>query len=281
MEVSVLNIKGQETGRKVTLNENIFGIEPNDHVVYLDVKQYLANQRQGTAKSKERSELSGSTRKLGRQKGGGGARRGDINSPVLVGGARVFGPTPRDYSFKLNKKVKQLARKSALSYKAQENAIIVVEDFNLDAPKTKEFVAIAKNLKVNDKKVLLLMPEAKKNVYLSARNLQTLVTEKMTKITDKSSVERTYKVKGQERTKKAETKYGFIVKPEANKIEIKKEVEGLYNVTVLDVNTIRYAGKRSARYTKAGLMKGQKNAFKKAIVTLKDGDAIDFYSNIE
>ena len=172
MEVSVLNIKGQETGRKVTLNENIFGIEPNDHVVYLDVKQYLANQRQGTAKSKERSELSGSTRKLGRQKGGGGARRGDINSPVLVGGARVFGPTPRDYSFKLNKKVKALARKSALSYKAQENAIVVVEDFNLEAPKTKEFLNIAKNLKVDDKKVLLLLPEANKNVYLSARNLQ-------------------------------------------------------------------------------------------------------------
>ena len=172
MEVSVLNIKGQETGRKVTLNENIFGIEPNDHVVYLDVKQYLANQRQGNAKTKERSELSGSTRKLGRQKGGGGARRGDINSPVLVGGARVFGPTPRDYSFKLNKKVKQLARKSALSYKAQENAIIVVEDFNMDAPKTKEFVAIAKNLKADDKKVLLLLPEADKNVCLSARNLQ-------------------------------------------------------------------------------------------------------------
>ena len=172
MEVSVLNIKGQETGRKVTLNENIFGIEPNDHVVYLDVKQYLANQRQGTAKSKERSELSGSTRKLGRQKGGGGARRGDINSPVLVGGARVFGPTPRDYSFKLNKKVKALARKSALSYKAQENAIVVVEDFNLEAPKTKEFLNIAKNLKVDDKKVLLLLPEVNKNVYLSARNLQ-------------------------------------------------------------------------------------------------------------
>jgi large subunit ribosomal protein L4 len=172
MEVSVLNIKGQETGRKVTLNEAIFGIEPNDHVVYLDVKQYLANQRQGTAKSKERSELSGSTRKLGRQKGGGGARRGDINSPVLVGGARVFGPTPRDYGFKLNKKVKQLARKSALTYKAQENAIVVVEDFTMDAPKTKEFVEIANNLKVADKKVLVLLPEADKNVCLSARNLQ-------------------------------------------------------------------------------------------------------------
>ena len=172
MEVSVLNINGQETGRKVTLNEAIFGIEPNDHVLYLDVKQYLANQRQGTAKSKERSELSGSTRKLGRQKGGGGARRGDINSPVLVGGARVFGPKSRDYRFKLNKKVKNLARKSALSYKAQENAIVIVEDFTLDAPKTKDFVNIAKNLEVEGKKSLLVLPEANKNVYLSARNLQ-------------------------------------------------------------------------------------------------------------
>ena len=172
MEVSVLNIQGQETGRKVTLNDAIYAIEPNDHVLYLDVKQYMGNQRQGTAKSKERSEMSGSTRKLGRQKGGGGARRGDINSPLLVGGARVFGPKPRDYSFKLNKKVKQLARKSALSSKAQENAIVVVEDFTLDAPKTKEFLNIAKNLKVNDKKVLVLLPDTDKNVYLSARNLQ-------------------------------------------------------------------------------------------------------------
>lgn len=172
MEVSVLNINGQETGRKVTLNESIFGITPNDHVLYLDVKQYLANQRQGTAKSKERSEISGSTRKLGRQKGGGGARRGDINSPLLVGGGRVFGPKPRDYRFKLNKKVKTLARKSALSYKAQESAIIILEDFNLEAPKTKEFVNVVKNLKIESKKVLLLLPEVNKNVYLSARNLQ-------------------------------------------------------------------------------------------------------------
>lgn len=172
MDINVLDIKGQETGRKVTLNENIFGIEPNDHVLYLAVKQYLADQRQGTAKSKERSEHAGSTRKLGRQKGGGGARRGDINSPVLVGGGRVFGPKPRDYSFKLNKKVKVLARKSALSYKAQDNAIVVVEDFNLDAPKTKDFVNIVKNLKVDGKKVLLVLPGVEKNVYLSARNLQ-------------------------------------------------------------------------------------------------------------
>ena len=172
MEVSLLNINGQETGRKVTLNESIFGIEPNDHVLYLDVKQYLANQRQGTAKSKERSEISGSTRKLGRQKGGGGARRGDINSPLLVGGGRVFGPRPRDYRFKLNKKVKVLARKSALSYKAQENAIIVLEDFTMEAPKTKEFINITKNLKVDGKKALMVLPEVNKNVYLSARNLQ-------------------------------------------------------------------------------------------------------------
>ena len=172
MEVSVLNINGQETGRKVSLNESIFGIEPNDHVLYLDVKQYLANQRQGTAKAKERSEVSGSTRKLGRQKGGGGARRGDINSPVLVGGGRVFGPKPRDYRFKLNKKVKVLARKSALAYKAQENAVIVVEDFNFEAPKTKDFVNITKILKVEGKKTLLVLPEVDKNVYLSARNLQ-------------------------------------------------------------------------------------------------------------
>ncbi|MDY3847115.1 MAG: 50S ribosomal protein L4 [Prevotella sp.] len=172
MEISVLNINGQETGRKVTLNESVFGIEPNDHVLYLDVKQYLANQRQGTAKAKERSEHAGSTRKLGRQKGGGGARRGDINSPVLVGGGRVFGPKPRDYRFKLNKKVKVLARKSALSYKAKENAIIVVEDFNFEAPKTKDFVNIIKNLKVEGKKSLFVLPEANNNVYLSARNLQ-------------------------------------------------------------------------------------------------------------
>lgn len=187
MEVSVLNINGQETGRKVTLNESIFGIEPNDHVLYLDVKQYLANQRQGTAKAKERSEVSGSTHKLGRQKGGGGARRGDINSPVLVGGGRVFGPKPRDYGFKLNKKVKALARKSALSYKAQENGIVVVEDFTMDAPKTKDFVNITKNLKVEGRKTLLLLPGVNKNVYLSARNLQG--TEVMT-----ASALNTYKV---------------------------------------------------------------------------------------
>lgn len=172
MEVSVLNIQGQETGRKVSLNDAVYGITPNDHAIYLDVKLLLANQRQGTAKSKERSEVSGSTRKLGRQKGGGGARRGDINSPLLKGGGRVFGPQPRDYGFKLNKKVKILARKSALSYKAKDNEIIVVDNFDMAAPKTKDFVNIAKNLKVDGKKTLVVLPEVNKNVYLSARNLQ-------------------------------------------------------------------------------------------------------------
>ena len=172
MEVNVLDIQGKETGRKVVLNDAIYAIEPNDHVLYLDVKQYLGNQRQGTAKAKERSEMSVSTRKLGRQKGGGGARRGDINSPVLVGGARVFGPRPRDYRTKLNLKTKQLARKSALSYKVQENGIVVVEDFNIQTPKTKEILNIMKALGVDGKKVLFLMPEENKSVYLSARNLQ-------------------------------------------------------------------------------------------------------------
>ena len=171
MELSVYNIKGEDTGKKVVLDDSIFAIEPNDHAIYLDVKQYMANQRQGTHKAKERSELSGSTRKLIRQKGSGGARRGDINSPLLSGGARVFGPRPRNYSFKLNKKLKALARRSALSYKAKNNEIIVVEDFNFDAPKTKAFKAISAALKVGEKKVLYVLPEVNKNVYLSARNL--------------------------------------------------------------------------------------------------------------
>lgn len=172
MEVSVLTKNGQDTGKKVTLSDSIFAIEPNDHAIYLDVKQYMAAQRQGTAKTKERSEMSGSTRKLGRQKGGGGARRGDINSPLLKGGARVFGPQPRDYSFKLNKKVKQLARKSALTYKAKDNAIVVVEDFTFDTPKTKDFITFTQDLKVEGKKVLVALSGVDKNVYLSARNLK-------------------------------------------------------------------------------------------------------------
>ncbi len=172
MELSVYNIKGEDTGRKITLNDSVFGVEPNTHAIYLDVKQYLANLRQGTHKSKERSEISGSTRKLKRQKGTGGARSGDINSPVMVGGGRVFGPRPRNYGFKLNKKVKNLARKSALSLKAQENAIIVVEDLNFAAPKTSEFVKMTKSLQLTDKKLVLVLSEANKNVYLSARNLE-------------------------------------------------------------------------------------------------------------
>jgi large subunit ribosomal protein L4 len=174
MELNVLNRKGEDTGRKVTLEDAVFGIEPNDHAIYLDVKQHLANRRQGTHKAKERSEITGSTRKLIRQKGSGGARRGDIKSPVLVGGGRVFGPKPRDYSFKLNKKVKVLARKSALSYKAKENAITVVEDFNMEAPKTKDFLTFMKDLQLDGKKILMVLPENDKFMYLSARNLKSV-----------------------------------------------------------------------------------------------------------
>ena len=173
MELSVYNIKGEDTGRKITLDDAIFAIEPNDHAIYLDVKQFLANQRQGTHKSKERSEISGSTRKLIRQKGGGGARRGDINSPVLVGGGRVFGPTPRDYGFKLNKKVKALARRSALTYKAQKQEIIVIENFELAAPKTKDFIALSQALQVADKKALFVVETLSDNLVLSSRNIRT------------------------------------------------------------------------------------------------------------
>ena len=173
MELSVYNIKGEDTGRKITLDDAVIAVEPNDHAIYLDVKQYLANQRQGTHKSKERSEISGSTRKLIRQKGGGGARRGDINSPVLVGGGRVFGPTPRDYSFKLNKKVKALARRSALTYKAQKQEIIVIENFELAAPKTKDFIALSQALQVADKKALFVVETLSDNLVLSSRNIRT------------------------------------------------------------------------------------------------------------
>ncbi len=173
MELAVYNIKGEDTGKKVVLNDAVFGIEPNEHAIYLAVKQYLANQRQGTHKSKERSEVAGSTRKLGKQKGGGGARRGDINSPLLVGGGRVFGPRPRDYRFKLNKKLKDLARKSALAFKALNNQITVVEDFTFEAPKTKEFINFTKNIKLEGVKMLLVLADQNKNVYLSARNIES------------------------------------------------------------------------------------------------------------
>ena len=172
MEISVYNIKGEDTGKKVTLEDSVFGIEPNDHIIYLDVKQYMANKRQGTAKTKERGEVSGSTKKLGRQKGGGGARRGDIKSPVMVGGGRIFGPKPRYYGFKLNKKEKALARRSALSYKIKEEAITIVEDFTFDVPKTKDFLEIVKNLNIENKKLLLILPKNNDAVYLSARNVQ-------------------------------------------------------------------------------------------------------------
>ena len=171
MELSVYKIDGSESGKKVVLNEEIFGIEPNDHAIYLDVKQYLANQRQGTAKTKDRSEVAYSTKKLIRQKGSGGARHGSRKANIYVGGGRVFGPEPRCYRTKLNKKLKQLARFSALSYKAKDNAITMVEPFAMDAPKTKEFIQILKNIKAGDRKVLVVLPENSNNVYLSSRNL--------------------------------------------------------------------------------------------------------------
>lgn len=174
MELSVLKIDGNESGKKVTLDESIFGIEPNDHAIYLDVKQYLANQRQGTHKTKDRSEVSYSTKKMGRQKGGGGARHGSIKSNIYVGGGRAFGPKPHLYGFKLNKKLKQLARFSALSYKAQENAIVMVEPFTMEAPKTKEFIKILDNLKANGRKTLFVLPENSDNIFLSSRNLQNV-----------------------------------------------------------------------------------------------------------
>ncbi|MDX9918128.1 MAG: 50S ribosomal protein L4 [Gudongella sp.] len=174
MELSVYKTDGSESGKKVTLDSGIFGIEPNDHAIYLDVKQYLANQRQGTHKTKEKWEVAYSTKKIVRQKGSGGARHGSIKSPTFVGGGRAFGPQPRDYSFKLNKKLKQLARFSALSYKVKENALTIVESFNMEAPKTKEMIKLVKNLKVNDRKVLFVLPENSENIYMSSRNLQNV-----------------------------------------------------------------------------------------------------------
>ncbi len=180
MELAVYNIKGNKTDRSITLSDTVFGINPNDHAIYLDVKQYLANNRQGTHKSKERSEISGSTRKLKKQKGGG-ARKGDINSPLFPGGGRVFGPRPRDYSFKLNKKLKKLARKSALYYKAIENNLIIVEDFSFEQAKTKQMIELLNNFNISDKRTLIILFESNKNVYLSTRNLGKV---KVTNVTD-------------------------------------------------------------------------------------------------
>lgn len=181
MEIAVFNSKGEDTGRKVSLSDEVFNIEPNDHAIYLDVKQYLANQRQGTHKSKERGEISGSTKKIKKQKGTGGARAGSIKSPIFRGGGRVFGPRPRDYSFKLNKKLKVLARKSALTYKTKDNSISVLEDFSFDAPKTKGFIDLLNGLSLGSKKTLLVLPENNQNIYLSSRNLRN---SKVTTVND-------------------------------------------------------------------------------------------------
>ncbi|MDD2330870.1 MAG: 50S ribosomal protein L4 [Bacteroidales bacterium] len=172
MEISVYKIDGQDSGKKVILDDTVFGIEPNNHAIYLDVKQYLANQRQGTHKTKERWEIAHSTKKIVRQKGSGGARHGSLKSGIFVGGGRIFGPQPRDYRFKLNKKLKQLARRSALTYKAQEQAITILEPFNMEAPRTKDFLAICKNLQVEGKKILMVLPDNNNNIYLSSRNVE-------------------------------------------------------------------------------------------------------------
>ncbi len=186
MEVTVYNIKGAKTDKKVTLDDSVFAIEPNDHAIYLDVKQYMANQRQGTHASLEKSMLSGSTRKLHKQKGTGGSRKGSIKNPLFRGGARVFGPQPRDYNFKLNKKLKRLARKSALSYKVKDNNLTVVEDFGFESPKTKNVVELLKNLKLEGKKTLVVMPDTNANVVLSSRNLKQV---KVVKASDLNTYE--------------------------------------------------------------------------------------------
>jgi len=172
MDIAVIKFSGESTGRQVNLDSEVFGIEPNDHAIYLDVKSFLANQRQGTHKSKQRNEISGSSRKIKKQKGTGGARAGNIKNPQFKGGGRIFGPIPRDYSFKLNKKVKDLARKSALTYKAKDNSISILEDFNFEAPKTTQYLAMLKALSLSDKKTLFVLPEANRNVVLSGRNVQ-------------------------------------------------------------------------------------------------------------
>jgi len=334
MEIAIYNISGQETGKKAVLKDEIFGIEPNNHAIYLDVKQYLANRRQGTHKSKQRNEVAGSTRKLKKQKGTGGARAGSILSPLFPGGGRVFGPVPRDYSFKLNKKLKQLARKSALTYKAKEDAVKVVEDFSMEAPKTKEFLAVTKNLSLEGQKILLasrdepergsvgpqpseregrarLEPEhlrrdergqARVVGGLGQRNQPNVWTVAISAgISDSLKAARAggapepdikisitamdiliKPILTEKMTAQGEklNRYGFIVDPRANKLQIKSAVEAMYNVVVMDVNTINYMGKLKSRYTKHGLLVGRADNYKKAIVTLKDGDKIDFYSNI-
>ena len=310
MKASVLNISGEDTGKKIDLKKSIYGFEPNDHAIYLDVKQFMANNRQGTHKSKERADIKGSTRKIKRQKGTGTARAGSVKSPIMRGGGRAFGPRPKDYGFKINKKTKLVARKSALSYKAKEKNIIVLEDINFKDPKTSNYIDLQNNLKIENKKSLLVLAEQNKNIYLSSRNLKQanvvmanelttydlmnasvlllevssvevieqnfkclsnsimeilikpIVTEKMTSLGDKLN------------------RYGFIVDKRANKIEIKSAVQEMFGVTVASVNTMTYGGKSKSRNTKGGIIVGKTNSYKKAILTLVEGDTIDFYSNI-
>ena len=310
MELAVLNTQGQETGRKVTLSEAVFGVEANDHAIYLDVKQYLADQRQGTHKTKQRNEVAGSTRKLKRQKGTGGARCGSILSPLFPGGGRVFGPQPRDYRFKLNKKLKQLARRSALTYKAQAGAISVIENVMLEAPKTKSRRGSGRCAEgsrqegaggssgVEHQPSDLVPQHSERDARSGAEPLHlrrderfghrdgggrragfeydvSLKTQVTMNIIIKPVLTEKMTIQGEKLNR-----YGFIVDVRANKLQIRNAVEQMYNVVVTDVNTVNYMGKLKSRYTKAGLLEGRANNFKKAIVTLKDGDKIDFYSNI-
>ena len=310
MELPVLKIDGTPSGKNVTLEEGVFGIQPNDHAIYLDVVQYLANQRHGNAKTKDRSENAHSTKKLGRQKGGGGARHGSLKANIFVGGGRVFGPQPRFYHNKLNKKVKALARKSALSYKANENAIIMLEPFTMDAPKTKELLNITAAIKAGDRKVLYVLPENSTNIYLSSRNLpqvnvttvdeintyaimnartlvlvdgvQDILAERNMRYTTQKMGIIIKPIVTEKLTAQGEklNRYGFIVDRKANKLQIKEAVEKMFNVSVADVNTVNYHGKRKSRYSKSGMLRGRMNHFKKAYVTLAGEDKIDFYANI-
>ena len=275
MQLPVLKIDGTQSGKQVTLDEKVFGVQPNDHAIYLDVVQYLANQRHGNAKTKDRSENAHSTKKLGRQKGGGGARHGSLKAGIFVGGGRVFGPQPRFYHTKLNKKVKALARRSALSYKASENSIIILEPFTLEAPRTKDLIKITGAINAGTRKVLYVLPQNSDNIYLSSRNLPEVNVITVDEIIIKPIVTEKLTAQGEKLNQ-----YGFIVDRKANKLQIKEAVEQMYNVSVASVNTLNYHGKRKSRYTKAGILRGRMNHFKKAYVTLAGDDKIDFYANI-
>ena len=306
MKVPVLNIKGKTTGREIELSKNIFGIDPNEHAVYLDVKQFLANQRQGNAKTKERSEIKGSTRKIKKQKGTGTARAGSIKNPLFRGGGTVFGPRTRDYGIKLNKNVKRLARKSALSIKLKAKSISVIESLNFKNPKTKSFIDVLSAIGLDTKKTLFVTNGLNKNVYLSARNLnksevitdseistykimnaQHLVIEEnvieklnQTQDTEKENIIKPIITEKATNDSELRNRYTFVVSRFVNKIQIKKAIQEKYSVSVEKVRTQIYGPERSTKYTKKGIQNTKSKIIKKAIVQLAEGDTIDFYSNL-